>query len=147
MNQDFAIGLHIMGFLTASDGHRVSSSSMAKSFGTSAVVLRRILARLNHAGLVDTKRGSNGGSTLAHPATQINLKAVYDAVCPNPELFIRHPQGEDVISNILGQYINDIHRTAEQAMFAQLESTSVADMDQVVRPQIIAALRCDTKKS
>lgn len=142
MNIDFAIGLHIMGFLTSSDGRLVSSNIMAESFGTSPVVLRRVLARLNQSGLVETRRGASGGSKLARDATKITLKEVYESVSLKPELFARHPQGSGVISNVIGGYINDIYEEAENVMLHHLESTSVADMDATVRPKIIDGLNC-----
>ena len=142
MNLDFAIGLHIVGYLASHSKDLVSSATMAKSFGTSPVVLRRILVKLNQSGLVETKRGANGGSTLAREANLINLKEVYESVSEKPELFARHPEGAGVISQVIGNYINDIYTDAENAMLSQLESTSVADMDLTVRPQIMAALDC-----
>lgn len=142
MNIDFAIGLHIVGFLASQEGKLTSSAIMAKSFGTSPVVLRRVLSRLNQSGLVETKRGAAGGSILARPATNISLREVYESVCLVSELFARHPKGEGAVSNIIGGYINDFYSEAEKAMFTHLESKSVADMDLEVRPRIIAALRC-----
>jgi len=142
MNIDFAIGLHIVGFLAANKGELVSSAVMAKSFGTSPVVLRRVLSRLNQAGLVETRRGANGGSTLAREAERINLKEVYESACAAPELFVRHPEGSEATSRILGGYINEIYDKAEQEMLRHLEAKSVAHMDAVVRPKIMAALKC-----
>lgn len=142
MNLDFAIGLHIVGYLASHNQALVSSTTMANSFGTSPVVLRRVLAKLNQSDLVETKRGANGGSTLARDARLINLKEVYESVSEKPELFARHPEGIGVISNVIGQYINEIYTDAEKTMLSQLESTSVADMDSVVRPQIMKALNC-----
>lgn len=139
MNKDFAIGLHIVGFLASKNGALVSSDIMAHSFGTSPVVLRRILARLNQSGLVETKRGASGGSTLARHAADINLKQVYESVCLTPEIFARHPEGKGPVSSILGGYINEFYLDAEHSMLNHLELTSVADMDSIVRPQIIAA--------
>lgn len=142
MNIDFAIGLHIVGFLASRDGELVSSNVMAKSFGTSPVVLRRVLARLNRSGLVETRRGANGGSKLARQPTKINLREVYESVCLNPALFARPPEGAGTISRILGGYINEFYSEAEKSMLSHLESTTVADMDSTVRPKIIAALNC-----
>ena len=142
MNIDFAIGLHISGFLASCENELVSSGMLAKSFGTSPVVLRRVLIRLNNSGLVDTKRGANGGSKLSRPASEINLREVYEAACKNVQLFARHPEGTGPISTILGKYINDFYLDAEESMLRHLESITVADMDAEVRPQIIAALSC-----
>lgn len=142
MKIDFSLGLHIVGFLASHTNELVSSSIMAESFGTSPIVLRRVLARLNQSGLVETKRGANGGSKLARSAKDINLKQVFDAACLTPELFARHPQGDGIVSDILGGYINEFYLEAEKVMLAHLASTSVADMDDVVRPQIMSMLNC-----
>ena len=142
MNIDFSIGLHIVGFLASRGGEPATSVIMAKSFGTSPVVLRRVLARLNQSGLVESRRGATGGSVLSRDAKNINLREVYESVCVSPELFGRHPEGTEDISRILGRYINEFYDEAERTMLAHLESISVADMDSEIRPQIIAALDC-----
>ncbi len=143
MKIDFSLGLHIVGFLASNTDELVSSNVMAESFGTSPIVLRRVLARLNQSGLVETKRGASGGSKLARSAKDINLKQVFEAVCVTPELFARHPQESGIVSNVLGGYINEFYLEAEKVMLNHLESTSVADMDSVVRPQIMSALNCE----
>lgn len=142
MNIDFAIGLHIVGFLASHSDELVSSNTLAKTFGTSPVVLRRILARMNKAGLVSTQRGAHGGSKLARDATDMNLKEVYESVSNHMEVFARHPQGEGAISSVLGGFINEFYLDAETEMFKHLESVSVANMDAVVRPRLMEALNC-----
>ncbi len=131
-----------MGFLASRDGEALTSVIMAKSFGTSPVLLRRVLARLNQSGLVDTRRGANGGSVLARPAADITLREVYESVCLKQQIFKRHPEGDGAISKVLGNYINDFYEEAEQSMLLSLESVSVADMDEVVRPKIMSAIKC-----
>ena len=145
MNIDFAIGLHIVGFLASTDDELVSSSVLAKSFGTSPVVLRRILTRLNSSGIVDTKRGANGGSKLSRQAAEISLREVYESANQKTELFARHPKGAEPISNILGSYINQFYLEAEKSLLFHLASISVADMDSVISPQIVAALGCASR--
>ena len=142
MNIDFAIGLHIVGFLASHRGESITSVKMAKSFGTSPVVLRRVLSRLNQSGLVETRRGVNGGSILAREADKVTLREVYESVCSTTEIFGRHPRGTGPVSKILGDYINGFYSEAERSMLNHLEATSVADMDSKVRPQILAAFNC-----
>jgi Rrf2 family protein len=43
-------------------------------------LLARILSNLARAGLVESEQGRSGGSTLARPAQQINLRAAVEAV-------------------------------------------------------------------
>lgn len=143
MNIDFSIGLHILGFLASRNGQPLTSVTMAKTFGTSPVVLRRVLARLNQSGLVETNRGVGGGSVLARNSGNINLREVYESVCKTQEFFGRHPEGDGVVSCILGGYINEFYEEAEQSILSHLETITVADMDSVVRPKIMSALRCN----
>ncbi|MEO0513772.1 MAG: Rrf2 family transcriptional regulator [Planctomycetota bacterium] len=145
MNSDFAIGLHIVGFLTARQGQPLTSDVLARTYGTSPVVVRRVLSRLQHAGLVETRRGSGGGSVLAQEPSAINLRAVYQAVNENPQFLRRHPGEEGGVAQVMGTYINELCHKAEQALLEQLESVTVQQMDAAVRPRIIAS-RCKPKK-
>jgi Rrf2 family protein len=43
-------------------------------------LLARILAKLSHAGLVESEQGRGGGSRLARPATKITLREAVEAV-------------------------------------------------------------------
>lgn len=136
MNSQFPIALHILGFLTARGGEPLTSEVMASTYGTSPVVLRRVLAKLQQAGLVETRRGVNGGSLLArHPST-IDLRQVYLAVNADPELLVRHPECEGRIERVLSGYINGVIGTAEEALLAELEAVTIEQMDAEVRARI-----------
>lgn len=138
MNSDLTIGLHIMGFLTARQGQPLTSETLAETYGTSPVVIRRVLSRLKQAGLVQTRRGTGGGSVLAREPSQINLRQVYEAVSENPELLRRHPGDESGVAQVLADYINDIYDEAEEALMQRLASVTVEQMDAVVKPRICA---------
>ena len=69
----------------------MTSDYIAGSVNTNPVVIRRILALLARASLVRTQEGARGGTTLARPAEQIDLLAVYRAV-EGGGLFALHPQ-------------------------------------------------------
>lgn len=140
MNGHFTIALHILGFLTSRKGEPLTSDLLAKTYGTSPVVLRRVLTKLQRAGLVETQRGAGGGSVLAREATQINLRQAYEAVFDVPEILTRHPSGcSGVVAPVLAGYVNDILQDAEEAMLKKLETVTVAAMDDVVRERIIRA--------
>ena len=91
MNSRVTIALHIVGFLASRDGEPLTSERLARTYGTSPVVLRRVLAQLQHAGLVRTQRGKGGGAVLARDAEDISLKEVFEAVSQDLELIPRHP--------------------------------------------------------
>lgn len=141
MNAQFPIALHILGFLASQKGSPLTSEVLAKTYGTSPVVLRRVLAKLQRAGLVKTQRGAGGGSVLARPPTDITLRAAFEAIETNTEVLSRHPttQCSGVVAPVLATYVNDLLGEAERAMLKTLEHTTVDQMDKIVRAAIIRA--------
>jgi Rrf2 family protein len=56
-----------------------TSQDIAASLKTNAVVIRRMLATLQSAGIIASSKGPNGGSRLARPPKQISLGEVFRA--------------------------------------------------------------------
>ena len=59
-----------------------SSAAIAQDLDTHAVFLRRLLAQLVRAKIVEAREGRDGGYRLARPAGQITLAEVYCAFRP-----------------------------------------------------------------
>ena len=57
-----------------------SSSAMAPELNVHAVFLRRVLAQLGRANLIEAREGRDGGHRLARSPEQITLAEVYRAV-------------------------------------------------------------------
>ena len=136
MNSELTIALHIVGFLTAKNGEPLTSEILAKTYGTSPVVVRRVLSKLSQAKLVESRRGFNGGSVLTREPSTINLRQVYEAIAVNQELLRRHPGNESGVAQVLADYINNIYDEAEEALMNKLESVTVKQMDAFVKPRI-----------
>ena len=64
----------------AVEAEKLSSEQLAQTVNTNAVVVRRLLCELTHAGLVRTERGKRGGFLLAKPPRAISLLDIYRAV-------------------------------------------------------------------
>lgn len=79
-NSKFAMAVHVMVALTLDEDELLSSSYLAESLNTNAVVVRRILSDLQKAGLLETQSGRAGGARLRKPARSISLHDVYRAV-------------------------------------------------------------------
>lgn len=90
-NSQFSMAVHILVMLARSDGDMIKSGSIAESVNTNAVVIRRLLSQLGHAGLVESHPGSAGGSRLSLPPQKITLADVYKAVCCG-DVFALHPR-------------------------------------------------------
>ncbi|MEM9160382.1 MAG: Rrf2 family transcriptional regulator [Verrucomicrobiota bacterium] len=140
MRSDFAISLHIMGFLTASNGTPLSSQVLAETYGTNPVVIRRLLSKLNFANLVTTQRGVGGGSILARDPSAINLRDIYLAVTEKPGFLPRYPVREHGPSSVIGAYINTLLESVEEDALIRLSEINICEMDEKVRPAICKLL-------
>lgn len=78
-NEQFSVAVHSLLYLAHEKDNYCSSTSIAESVNTNAVVIRRILSDLQNAGLVQIKRGS-AGAKLLKSANKITLYDVYKAV-------------------------------------------------------------------
>jgi Rrf2 family protein len=61
-------------------GERVTADRISAEAHIPRRLLARILAKLSHAGLVETEKGRGGGSRLARPANKITLREAVDTV-------------------------------------------------------------------
>lgn len=136
VNSQLPIALHILGFLTSRNGEPLTSEVMAATYGTSPVVLRRVLAKLQRAGLVETRRGANGGSVLARDPQKINLRQAYEAVTAEPQILSRHPECEGRVAVAMAGFMNSVMGDAEEALLAELEAVTIAEMDVQIRTSL-----------
>lgn len=135
--QPFSIALHILGFLASRGDSPLTSEVLAKTYGTSPVVLRRVPARLQRAGLVETQRGVGGGSVLARDPASINLREAYDAVSDDAPILQRNPgHCSERVGQALSGFVDELFGEAERALLEQLERVTVTQMDNDVRARI-----------
>ena len=57
-----------------------NSESIAKKLETNPAFIRKIMAKLSKAGLVETRRGKTGGATLGKAPKDISLRDIYIAI-------------------------------------------------------------------
>jgi Rrf2 family protein len=74
-------GVRIMAHLAAHNGESpVSLSAIADAEGLPLAYLEHLVQRLRRAELVESRRGSHGGYTLARPADEITMAEVVEAL-------------------------------------------------------------------
>ena len=61
-------------------GERVTADRISTEAHIPRRLLARILAKLSHAGLVESEQGRSGGSRLARPAGKITLREAVEAI-------------------------------------------------------------------
>lgn len=79
MTSEFCIAVHALVFLHHK-GTQVSSENLAKNICTNPARVRKIMAQLKRAGLVETHEGAEGGYCFKQPAENVTLSEIADAV-------------------------------------------------------------------
>jgi Rrf2 family protein len=129
MDGRFAISLHILTLLTQADGAWLSSDYLAGSININPVLVRKEIINLRKRGLVISREGKNGGSTLAKSAEQILLSDVFRATHEGAFLgkARNSPNPNCPIGRQINLHLNSLYSEAEQALLNQLGSTTLAD--------------------
>jgi Rrf2 family protein len=79
-NSRFAVAVHALVALAYVGGPATSEQLASNTVNTNPVVLRRILARLVKAGILEAQAGKTGGFRLAREPRSIDLASVWSAV-------------------------------------------------------------------
>ncbi len=90
INTQFPIAVHVMAALGYRSGRDTTSGQLAMSVNTSPSFVRRTLAKLSRAGLVETATGKAGACWLAKDAKNISLLDIYRAVDAPKAFSIHH---------------------------------------------------------
>lgn len=128
-NARFATTLHILVLLDKAKGELLSSEYLAGSININPVMVRKELSNLRKFGLVQSKEGKNGGSSLTKNASQITLGDIYQSVkqisllgsqknVPNPAC----PIGKNI-----NTHLNTLYGDTELALINNLNKQTLAD--------------------
>jgi Rrf2 family protein len=126
----FAIGVHTLALLAQSPDAFLTSNEIAESTMTHPVVVRRLMASLQEAGVVETQKGPGGGVRLARLPRQITLADVYRAVQTSEPLHLPHtpPNKNCPIGQAMQRILEDIFTRAESALTGELARTTLSDV-------------------
>ncbi len=79
MNSEFSVAVHTLVFLNHM-GTTLSSEELAKNVCTNPARIRKIMAKLKKAGLVDTKEGIDGGYHFILDPAAVTLRQISEAL-------------------------------------------------------------------
>ncbi len=129
-NTQFSIAVHIMAGLAYGCGRHITSATLACSVNTSPSFVRRILAKLSRAGLVQTATGKAGKCWLAKDAKEISLLDIYRAV-DAPKAFAIHTyreQKECAVSCRIKAALEKALAKTQKAMEQSLDAITLAQV-------------------
>ena len=135
MDTKFSVAVHVL-ILISESPPPINSDQMAESVGTNASYVRKILALLKKAGIVDGHQGIIG-YTMLIPSEQLTLLQIYQAVMeqPKPHLLDIHQKPSDVC--IVGHHI----RPVLSGMFAGVEDAFARSLSGKTLADCIAGIR------
>ena len=130
INTQFPIAVHLMAALGYRSGRDTTSAQLATSVNTSPSFVRRTLAKLSRAGLVETATGKAGACWLAKGAKNISLLEIYRAV-DAPKAFSIHHYTEQKacpVSCHIKEALDKALDKTQKAMEASLDDISLAQI-------------------
>ena len=92
-NTQFSIAVHLLAGLGFAEPGEATSTRLAGSVNTSPSFVRRTLAKLSKANLVETTMGKNGSCSLARDPREISLLDI-DRAVDAPKAFAIHEYPE-----------------------------------------------------
>lgn len=126
----FSVSIHILTALAFNRGSQMNSEQLAQSIRTNPTFVRRLMARLTQAGLVESKRGKSGGVQLSRCPDQITLKEIYEAAQDRPLLdrVEKSPEQSCPISCSMGKIIDEVFEGVEENVVQHLGKIKLSQL-------------------
>jgi Rrf2 family protein len=135
-NIQFSIAVHILaGLACGCDREGVTSGHLAESVNTSASFVRRTLAKLSKAGLVETATGKAGACWLAKDAREISLLDIYRSV-DAPKAFAIHNYAQQK-----NCFVSCHIKTALEKALAKTQKAMEASLAEISLARIVSDVR------
>jgi Rrf2 family protein len=134
-NVQFSIAVHILAALACRGDQDTRSATLAASVNTSPSFVRRTLAKLSKAGLVETATGKAGACWLARSAKDISLLDVYHAV-DAPKAFSIHSYAEQKVCTVSCHI-----KTALEKALTKTQKALEASLTEISLAQIVSDVK------
>lgn len=135
MDTKFSVAVHVL-ILISESPHPINSEKMARSVGTNASYIRKVLGLLKKADIISSHRGITGFS-LRIPPERLTLLQVYQAVMEGFKCHLLdiHQNASDQC--IVGRHIKPVLTS----MFEQAENAFTQALSEQTLAQCVAGIR------
>lgn len=134
VNSDFNVAVHALVYLDHSQ-RMLSSDELAENICTNAARVRKVMAPLRQAGLVETREGHSGGYRMSTPPKSVSLSDIADA------LQVRFVEStwrsgdvdrECLVASGMGDVMDTIYSELDTACRGKLAKVTVADVEDTI---------------
>jgi Rrf2 family protein len=136
---DYALRAAVELAAAEDSGAPVKGERLATSQSIPLRFLENILLQLRHAGLVESRRGAEGGYRLARPAAEISLADVIRAI-DGPLAGVSGNRPETLEFTGPSEPLRDVWIAVRAALRGVLETVSLADVASGELPENVRAL-------
>lgn len=130
MRRDSRLSVALHALLHMEHAGRLTSEAMAAQGDTNPVVMRRTMAGLRAAGIVQSEKGHGGGWSLLRRLDEITLYDVYEALGEPTILAIgnRTESPGCAVEKAVNRALADAFTSAEALLVKQLRSVTLASL-------------------
>lgn len=133
-NEQFSSALYVLMTLAYNSDRKLSSREMALGLKTNPVVVRRLMSQLAEAGLIESRKGRDGGVWLAVEPNKVTLADIYRAV-EIPEMiadFDRPKLKACPVSCSMKKIVGQVSIRLEKDIQKSLAQTKLSDLLQKI---------------
>lgn len=138
MDTKFSVAVHVL-ILISESPTPITSDQMAGSVGTNASYIRKILALLKKAEIVDGHRGISGYRLTAAPE-KLTLLQIYQAVMEEPRIHLldihQNPSDQCIVGHHIRPVLTGMFADMEEAFAHSLADKTLADCIAGIRNRI-----------
>lgn len=135
-NSRYTIALHSLLLLEGPDGGFTSSDWISGSVNTNPVFIRRILAELKRAKLVEGTHGRAGGYRLRRDPREVTLWDVYQVFREEEGPFALHakkPNPQCPIGGRIQKHLKAVYAETDDSMRKVLSKSTLASLRERIR--------------
>lgn len=134
MKSDFCVAVHALVYLNHKN-KVLSSEELADNICTNPARVRKIMAGLRKANLVDTREGSEGGYRFKGNASEVTLTMVADALeirFVSANWFSGDQNKPCLVSSGMADIMEEILEDLDTACRERLREKTIADIDRQI---------------
>ena len=138
MDTKFSVAVHIL-ILISEAPNPLNSDQIARSVGTNASYIRKILSLLKKSGMIESHRGVSGYVLTTTP-DRITLLGIYQAVMEEPQIHLldihQNPNDQCVVGRHIRPMLTEMFEGIEESFARELSQRTLADCTRAIRSKM-----------
>ncbi len=139
MDTKFSVAIHML-ILISESSVPLNSEQIAASVGTNASYIRKVLALLSSAGIVEGHRGRSGYA-LKIPPAELTMLQIYQAVTGSGTIHIldihQNPSDQCLVGQHMKPVLTEMFADIEKSFAALLADRTLADCIANIKKEIL----------